>query len=111
VNGTRIQGGRNQELALAAARELATPAPDLPGQELVLTLATDGEDGPTRAAGGVVDGNTWETIRRTGADPAGLLAGHDSGTALRLAPGALLETGVTGTNVGDLAIYLRRPAA
>jgi hydroxypyruvate reductase len=109
--GSTGQGGRNQELALAAAGELAVPAPDVAGQELVLTLATDGEDGPTRAAGGVVDGATWEAIRRTGSDPADLLARHDSGTALRLVPGALLETGVTGTNVGDLAIYLRRPAA
>jgi glycerate 2-kinase len=95
-------GGRNQELALAAARQLAGGA-----GELVFTLATDGEDGPTRFAGATVDGGTWEALRRAGIDPHASLARHDSGTALAALPGALLETGPTGTNVGDLAVYLR----
>jgi glycerate 2-kinase len=95
-------GGRNQELALAAARELAGGT-----DELVFTLATDGEDGPTRHAGATVDGATWEAIRRAGLDPEAALARHDSGTALAAVPGALLQTGPTGTNVGDLAVYLR----
>lgn len=106
-------GGRNQELALAAARELqaaSSLSPSSPAHEVVLTLATDGEDGPTRAAGGVVDGETWEAIRQAGGDPDGALERHDSGRALKRVPGALLETGVTGTNVGDLAVYLRQPA-
>jgi len=96
------RGGRNQELALAAARELAGGS-----GELVLTLATDGEDGPTRSAGGIVDGASWAALERAGADPAGALRRHDSQPALAALPGALLETGSTGTNVGDLAIYLR----
>ncbi len=95
-------GGRNQELALAAARELSG------GEgELVFTLATDGEDGPTRYAGALVTGATWEAVRRAGIDPASALARHDSRTALAAVPGALVETGPTGTNVGDLAVYLR----
>ena len=49
-------------------------------------------------------------VRRANADPDEALARHDSATALKSAPGALLETGVTSTNVGDLALYLRRPA-
>jgi len=98
------RGGRNQELALAAARELAGGGDG----ELVLTLASDGEDGPTSAAGGIVDGASWEGLARTGAEPAAALARHDSNRALAALPGALLETGNTGTNVGDLAIYLRR---
>ena len=102
LRGEAGHGGRNQELALAAARELAGGA-----GELVFTLATDGEDGPTRSAGATVDGNTWETIRRAGIDPETALARHDSRTALAAVPGALLETGPTGTNVGDLAVYLR----
>jgi glycerate 2-kinase len=102
--GSTGTGGRNQELALAAARELA----DAPrGGELVLTLATDGEDGATRAAGGVVDAGSWEAIRRAGVDPREALARHDSHRALAAVPATLLETGATGTNVGDLAIYLR----
>jgi hydroxypyruvate reductase len=91
------RGGRNGELALAAAR-------DLSGGEVVLALATDGEDGMTGTAGAVVDGRTWSSCR----DPETALARHDSLTALEAVPGALLRTGVTGTNVGDLALYLRR---
>lgn len=103
LSGPAGSGGRNQELALAAARELAGS----PDDELVFTFATDGEDGPTRQAGAMVDGKTWEAIRRAGIDPEGALARHDSRSALAAVPGALLETGPTGTNVGDLAVYLR----
>jgi glycerate 2-kinase len=95
------RGGRNGELALAAARELAQ-------DEVVLSLATDGEDGTTGTAGAAVEAGTWEMIRRAGIDPEAALARHDSLPALEKAPGALLRTGVTGTNVGDLALYLRR---
>lgn len=91
------RGGRNGELALAAARELSDG-------EVVLALATDGEDGLTGTAGAVVDHNTWKACM----DPETALARHDSLTALEAVPGALLRTGVTGTNVGDLALYLRR---
>lgn len=102
------RGGRNTELALAAARELAPATPGV--EEVVLALATDGEDASSRSAGGVVDGSFWEAAGRAGMDAEAALARHDSYTALRAVPGALLETGVTGTNVGDLAVYLRRPA-
>ncbi|HEY2739727.1 MAG TPA: DUF4147 domain-containing protein [Thermoanaerobaculia bacterium] len=102
------RGGRNTELALAAADALRDGAP-AGAQELVLALATDGEDGPTRKAGALVDGATWEAVRKAGLDPAEALARHDSLTALAAVQGALLETGPTGTNVGDLAIYLRLP--
>ena len=88
-------------LALAAARELADG-------EVVLALATDGEDGATGTAGAVVDGGSWEAILRAGIDPGEALSRHDSLAALEKVPGALLRTGVTGTNVGDLALYLRR---
>lgn len=100
------RGGRNGELALAAAKELAAGAPA--GQaEVVLALATDGEDGTTRYAGAAVDGGTWEAARRAGIDPAQALARHDAYRALAAAPGATLETGPTGTNVADLAVYVR----
>lgn len=102
LSGPVGRGGRNQELALAAARELAGST-----DEMVFTLATDGEDGPTRSAGATVDGASWDAIRRAGIDPAAALSRHDSRTALAAVPGALLETGPTGTNVGDLAVYLR----
>ena len=105
LEGPAGSGGRNQELALAAARALAGSS-----GELVFTLATDGEDGPTRSAGALVDGGTWEAVRRAGVDPEAALARHDSRTALAAVPGALLETGPTGTNVGDLVVYLRVPS-
>jgi hydroxypyruvate reductase len=91
------RGGRNGELALAAAR-------DLSDDEVVLALATDGEDGLTDTAGALVEGRTWSAC----SDPETALARHDSLTALEAVPGALLRTGVTGTNVGDVALYLRR---
>jgi glycerate 2-kinase len=97
------RGGRNQELALAAARVLAG-SPD----EVVLALATDGEDGTTGVAGAIVDGTSWGALARAGIDPARALARHDSHTALAALPQALVATGPTGTNVADFGIYLRR---
>ena len=92
-------GGRSQELALAAARVIAG-APD--GLAL-LAAGTDGRDGPTDAAGAVVDGGTWARITAAGRDPARDLAAHDAYRALDAA-GALLRPGLTGTNVMDIVI-------
>jgi glycerate 2-kinase len=93
-------GGRAQELALAAARELARGAP--PGSTPALLAAgTDGRDGPTDAAGAVVTAETWDAIRRAGRDPERDLAAHDAYPALEAA-GALLKPGLTGTNVMDV---------
>ncbi len=108
LTGPAGRGGRNTELALAAARELARSTPGV--EEVVLAQATDGEDGSSRSAGGLVDGAVWEALRHSPVDPEEALAHHDAATALRAVPGALLETGLTSTNVGDLAVYLRRPA-
>ncbi|WP_165703879.1 glycerate kinase type-2 family protein [Enhygromyxa salina] len=94
-------GGRNQELALAAIEGLA----GLPGVAL-LTLATDGEDGPTDAAGALVTGESLARARAAGLDVAAALARHDSHGVF--APlGDLVRTGPTGTNVCDLAFLLR----
>lgn len=94
-------GGRCQELALATAQELAGTR-----NRLLLAAGTDGRDGPTDAAGAVVDGETWSRIRKQGKDPQAALREHHSYPALREA-GALLITGATGTNVRDIAIGLR----
>lgn len=106
-------GGRNQELALAAAEELAAGPKGLPdgrgrggGGAALLSAGTDGRDGPTDAAGAIVDGSTWEAIRKAGRDPAADLARHDAYHALDAA-GALLRPGLTGTNVMDIVIGLR----
>lgn len=89
------RGGRNQSLALALAREIAGTR----GLAVVVG-GTDGTDGPTDAAGGIVDGASWAS----GAAEA--LAAADAGTYLS-GRGDLLVTGPTGTNVMDLVIALR----
>ncbi|MCL2741636.1 MAG: glycerate kinase, partial [Oscillospiraceae bacterium] len=73
----------------------------------VLALGSDGTDGPTDAAGGIVDGGTAARIKAAGRDPLDCLADNDSYGALRSA-GALLVTGPTGTNVNDVAVVLVR---
>lgn len=97
------RGGRNQHLALAAARFL----PDYP-QLLLLAAGTDGTDGPTEAAGGLVDADTCARLALAGLDADDCLSRADSGTALAAAD-ALVRTGPTGTNVADLAIGLKLP--
>lgn len=94
------KGGRNQELALSAALGIA----GLDGVA-VLALATDGSDGPTDAAGAVVDGNTVRRARSLGLDPYAALANNDAYTLLN-ATGDLLKLGPTGTNVNDILIAL-----
>jgi glycerate 2-kinase len=92
-------GGRCQELALAAAHRMAGAAPGC----ALLAAGTDGRDGPTDAAGAIVDGGTWAAIAAAGRDPSHDLAGHDAYRALD-AVGALLRPGLTGTNVMDVVI-------
>lgn len=99
VRGTG-KGGRNQELALGAVEGFA-------GLEnaMLLTLATDGDDGAGEAAGAVVDGKTLEKARAIGLDPEDFLRRNDSYNFF--APlGALLKTGATLTNVNDLTFVL-----
>ena len=97
------RGGRNQHLALAAARLLAG-YPDL----ALLVAGTDGIDGPTAETGAVVDGETCGRIALHGLDCDESLRRADSGTALAAA-GALLRIGPTGTNVADLVIGAKLP--
>lgn len=96
------RGGRNQELAL----RMALAAPGRLGRPFVfLSGGTDGRDGPTDAAGGIVDERSADRMRHAGADPDALLANNDSYAALA-ASGDLLMTGATGTNVADVQILL-----
>lgn len=92
-------GGRCQELALAAARVVE----GAPEGIALLAAGTDGRDGPTDAAGAIVDGGTWRGIAARGRDPGRDLAAHDAYHALD-AVGALLRPGLTGTNVMDIVI-------
>jgi glycerate 2-kinase len=95
------RGGRNQHLALAAARVIA-------GHEnlLLLVAGTDGTDGVTSDAGALVDGETCSRVALSELDVQSALQRADSGTALEAA-GDLIHTGPTGTNVGDIVIGLK----
>ena len=93
------KGGRNQELALAAA-------PGLAGlNAAVFSVGSDGTDGPTDAAGGYVDGNTMEVLRARGIRVDQVLGDNDAYHALEKT-GGLIFTGATGTKVNDVAVLL-----
>lgn len=93
-------GGRNQELALAAAPGIA----GLRGAA-VFSVGSDGTDGPTDAAGGYVDGETCSALAEAGLDVFAVLQENDAYHALK-AMGGLVITGPTGTNVNDVAVAL-----
>jgi glycerate 2-kinase len=95
-------GGPNQEFALALAAYLEGL-----GGWGAFAIDTDGNDGPTDAAGGLVSGETAGGIRAGGVEPGAALAGNDAYNALKAAD-ALLVTGPTGTNVNDLRVALIR---
>jgi hydroxypyruvate reductase len=94
------KGGRNQELALAAARRI-DGAPGI----AILSAGTDGSDGPTDAAGAMADGDTWREGLERGLELERRLFDNDSYHAFK-ALGNLLITGPTRTNVMDLICIL-----
>ena len=94
-------GGRNQELALAAAPAIAGL------NAAVFSVGSDGTDGPTDAAGGYVDGETLAALTEKGWNVFDTLQNNDAYHALRAVEG-LIMTGATGTNVNDVAVALLR---
>ena len=94
------EGGRNQELALAAAPGIAGLS-----NVLVFSLGSDGTDGPTDAAGGIVDGATFGVLQQLGISIPSVLAENDAYHALKHVDG-LIVTGPTETNVNDAAVIL-----
>ncbi len=94
------KGGRNQELALAAAKGIAGL-----NNVLVFSLGSDGTDGPTDAAGGIVDGDTQARLQEMGVCIDDVLERNDAYHALQKVDG-LIMTGPTGTNVNDLFVAL-----
>jgi hydroxypyruvate reductase len=95
------RGGRNQELALSAIEPLAALAP-----AALASVGTDGVDGPTDAAGAFVDAGTWTRLGSSATERlARALADNDAYPVLD-SLGALVRSGPTGTNVGDLQIVL-----
>ena len=98
------RGGRNQELALRVAMNMG----EMDADWVFLSGGTDGRDGPTDAAGGIVDAGTKARIADSGHDAKALLDNNDSYAALQAA-GDLLITPATGTNVADVQVLLIRP--
>ncbi|MDD7641180.1 MAG: glycerate kinase [bacterium] len=94
------KGGRNQELALAAADKIAGFK-----DTAVFSVGSDGTDGPTDAAGGYCDGETKEVLARAGISIFDTLEENDAYHALERS-GGLIITGSTGTNVNDVAVLL-----
>lgn len=94
------KGGRNQEIALSAAEEIA----GIPGSA-VFSLGSDGTDGPTDAAGGYCDSETKEKLAAQGILIPNVLQNNDAYNALTKCDG-LLVTGPTGTNVNDVSVLL-----
>ncbi len=99
VKGTG-RGGRNQELALSFAIDIQRKK-----SINLLSAGTDGTDGPTDAAGAIVDGTTAARIKTMGLDPYKYILNNDSYTILEKAE-CLLKTGPTGTNVMDIQLIL-----
>lgn len=95
-------GGRNQELALSAARGIAGLR-----DTAVFSVGSDGTDGPTDAAGGYADGDSAAALAEKGVDLFGVLRNNDAYHALA-ACGGLIVTGGTGTNVNDVSVVLIR---
>jgi hydroxypyruvate reductase len=94
------KGGRNQELALSAVDELSALE-----NVMLIALATDGDDGPTDAAGAVVTGDSAQRATMLGLDAAGSLSRNDAYPFFE-ALGELLKPGPTGTNVNDLIFLI-----
>jgi hydroxypyruvate reductase len=97
------KGGRNQEMSLAFA--IAAEKYGLTNEWVFLSGGTDGIDGVSPAAGGIVDAGTLQRMKNSGVIPAELLENNDSYHALKSSHD-LLMTGATGTNVADLQILL-----
>jgi len=100
VTGNGI-GGRNQEFALACTGALSA----LGAPAILASVGTDGIDGPTDAAGAIVDATTLDRARGARLDPAAFLDRNDTYHFFE-ALGDLVHTGPTGTNVGDLQVFL-----
>jgi hydroxypyruvate reductase len=93
-------GGRNQEIALSAAKKIKGL-----DNVLIFSFGSDGTDGPTDAAGGIVTGSSWEKCMGMGIDPLKALTDNNAYHALKKS-GNLLVTGPTGTNINDVTVAL-----
>ena len=101
------RGGRNQELALAAVEQMG----GLGAAAVLTSVGTDGVDGPTDAAGAIVDPETSDRARALRLDPPAAYLAENDAYAYFDRLGDLVRTGPTGTNVGDIQVVLATPGA
>jgi hydroxypyruvate reductase len=94
-------GGRNQEFAVAALEGLAGLGP-----AALASIGTDGRDGPTDGAGAFVDDNVWQSLGEAGRQRAAIALQENNTYPFLTSIDALVRTGPTGTNVGDLQVLL-----
>jgi hydroxypyruvate reductase len=99
------RGGRNQEIAVAAVEPLAR----CPADAVLASLASDGVDGASDAAGGVVDGHSAQRAHALGLAPAAAFLAASDSSAFLASLGDLIVTGPTGTNVVDITVLLAGP--
>jgi glycerate 2-kinase len=97
-------GGRNQHFVAVSMLELK----DFPGEWVVASLGTDGSDYLPDVAGAMADSTSWQTAQRLNLDAGSYLERYDSHTLLKALGGCLVITGETGTNVGDVMLYILR---
>jgi len=98
IRNSHGEGGRNQELVLAAAVKIAGS-----DRITIASIGTDGTDGPTDIAGAICDGHTIDRAKEAGVDPIRALQGHDSSTVFKKL-GDAVYTNDTGTNLMDLVV-------
>jgi len=104
--GKSGRGGRNQHFALVSLREMAR----YPDGWLVASIGTDGSDYLPETAGAIIDDGTMEHVKHLGLDLNSYIKGFDSNGFFKKIGGSLVETGTTGTNVGDVLLFmLKRP--
>jgi len=104
-------GGRNQHTVLAAANDiLVRQKREWPAGTLIASFGTDGEDGPTSAAGAFIDSDVAKSLGRQPKSITEAISRCDSHELLKTA-GGLVETGPTGTNVADIRIVLTHPTS
>jgi glycerate-2-kinase len=100
IGGTPGKGGPNQELVLGFAKEIGSKE-----KVVCVSVDTDGTDGPTDIAGGIVDGQTLTRLKAAGIEVAEILKRHDSSSALLTIEDTIM-TGHTGTNVMNLRVLV-----
>jgi glycerate-2-kinase len=98
-------GGRNQQFAVVFMDEMERAK--VPGTWVLASVGTDGSDYLPDVAGAIVDDSSFKHAGELGLDLAGAIRMHDSNSFFKALGGALVETGPTGTNVGDVIVFLR----